>query len=85
MSRRAGPPCGARGCEREQGAGAPRSGDATDRESLAATGMYVTNRDDSYIILYVATRRHAGGDRRIVAIRRQHGASVAVSLSEAAP
>jgi len=84
MSRGAGPPREARGYEREQGAGAPRSGDATDRESLAATGMYVTNCDDSHIIWHVATRKHAGGDRRIGAGRRRVGVWYLFGIAEVA-
>jgi len=74
----------ARGCEREQEAGDPRSGDATvascSRPPEKMTLVLASNLSVSHDLLLW----HAGGDRRIVAGRRQHGLRVAVSLSEAA-
>jgi len=65
MSRGAGAPREVWGCECEQGAGAPRSGDATVRESLAATGMNLVDGDNALTAMQNKSRKHAGGDRRM--------------------
>ena len=49
-------------CEREQGAGAPRSGDATVREPLAATGKNSGWRGKTYVVWRGVARNHDGGD-----------------------
>jgi hypothetical protein len=84
MSRGARPPRSVRGCEREQEAGAPRSGDATVRESLAAAGKDRVRVSGSSTGRYEVRQMNAGGDRRIAASRRQHGISDLRDLSEAA-
>lgn len=70
MSREQGPRA-AWGCEREQGARAPRSGDATVRESLAATGKEVACGEYFSMVRHNSAPWHAGGDRRIGAGHRQ--------------
>ncbi len=62
------------GCEREQGAGAPHSGDATVRESLAATGKNLAGGGNAFTDWHEAARRNAGGDRRIATGHRRYGA-----------
>ena len=65
MSRGTGRELQAWGCEREQEAGAPRSGDATGRESLTSTGMDSINDGIAVIATSKKIRRHAGDDWRM--------------------
>lgn len=52
------------GCEREQGAGAPRAARGCDRgESLAATGMKYVCTGDNVVIRNMIVPGNAGGDR----------------------
>ena len=85
MSRGAGAPCGAWGCEREQGAGSTGEADGGDRrESLAATGMDLVCNDDDAVISCAAKPGQAGGDRRIAASRRRDSVMALSGLAEAA-
>ncbi len=48
-----------------RGTGAPRSGDATVRESLAATGKEFVRGGNVSMVWHELAQWHAGGDRRV--------------------